>query len=405
MKRVHSPKSGYEHYLLAYALRQLGREVEAYQQIIHAIKSEPTNPTYVGEWFNHRASFAQVEHLQEICDKTHNGMESANWFQPSISLFSKSNLDEVVLYQLVQERAAYHSAKDLNLNAWENQLKLDTSGNASLASIGDNGTLDNLIGHEGMRSPTIGSLFEYVNFLNNLNFFKKFPTHLVDLLSKDKLWSTDLGTLVDIAFVESSLTTNDSKKIIFEIGGGYGRLAEGLYQFSKQSISKYILIDSVPGSMASAYKYLTEYCSEWKVQLLEMNSQIDPDATVVICPSWNLSALESLTPDIVINIESIQEMSKEYESFWIDWIDSMMDENTIIYWSNSRSYRNKGQWYIPRSWSLNLISETPRSWTDDHFSALFSIDKKVATSFSMKDLYSSWKVETLPDGSMPIKIV
>jgi hypothetical protein len=293
---------------------------------------------------------------------------------PSIYSFSGTALGKEVVALLVNERELYLSQIDLDLNAWEHQLNLDVSGDSSEFSISNNGTLDNLIGYEGMRSPTLGKIVEYMKFLNNLDFFDNHPTALADKLSQGELWSTDFGTLLDLAFIESSLTSSNEKKVVFEVGGGYGRLAEGLYQFRKESIERYVLIDSIPGSLAAANMYLSKHCPEWKIQLLKRGDELDPASKVVICPSWNLGALNELSPNIVINIESIQEVSKAYERFWMNWINSKMSEKTVVYWSNSRSYKNKGDWYIPESWVLNLISETPRSWSNDHLTALFSLD-------------------------------
>ncbi len=141
--------------------------------------------------------------------------QTNKWFHPNIYSFSVLQLDKEIITLLVNERELYLSEIDLNLNAWEHQLNLDVSGDSSATSISSNGTLDNLIGHEGMRSPTLGKVIEYFKFLNNLNFFDKHQTLLADKLSRDKLWSTDLGTLVDLALIESSLTSGNEKKVVF----------------------------------------------------------------------------------------------------------------------------------------------------------------------------------------------
>jgi hypothetical protein len=328
------------------------------------------------------------------------------WFHPSVYSFSGMQLDKEIVTLLVNERGLYLSEIDLNLNAWEHQLNLDISGDSSATSIGSSGTLDNLIGHEGMRSPTLGKVIEYFKFLNNLNFFDKHQTLLVDKLSRDELWSTDLGTLVDLAFIESSLTSSNEKKVVFEVGGGYGRLAEGVHQFRKDTIEKYVLVDSIPGSLAAAHMYLSRNCPDWKIQLLKKGEKLDPDSRVVICPSWNLDALDELLPNIFINIESIQEMSKEYEQFWVNWINSKMRNETAVYWSNSRSYKNKGDWYIPESWVLNSISETPRSWSSDHLTAIFSLGQSlISSNISLKQLFATWKIDTFSAEEISMKIL
>lgn len=395
LNRIKSPSTGKEHYLVAYALRKLGNGKGAYDHILTALRLDPTNAIFITELLNLRACYVPFEHLAHLCGQVKGQSETETWFHPSIYSFSGMALDKEVVALLVNERELYLSEIDLDLNAWEHQLHLDASGDSSESSISNSGTLDNLIGYEGMRSPTLGKIVEYIKFLNNLDFFDNHPTALAEKLSKGELLTTDFGTLLDLAFIESSLTSSNEQKVVFEVGGGYGRLAEGVYQFCMESIERYVLIDSIPGSLAAAHMYLSKHCPKWKIQLLNKGDELDPESTVVICPSWNLGALNGLSPNVVINIESIQEMSKAYERFWVNWINSKMSKDTVVYWSNSRSYKNKGDWYIPELWVLNLISETPRSWSNDHLTALFSLDTSSSNvNFSLKQLFATWKIDT-----------
>jgi hypothetical protein len=405
VRRINSPSNGYEHYYLAIAFRKLGYGRDAYAHSVLALRYDPANPSFQTELLNQRACYVPIEELEDLFGHLKSYSKKNLWFNPNVYSFSNKELNQEVVALLVRERQLYLSDIDLNLNAWEHQLNLDISGISSATSISSNGTLDNLIGYEGMRSPTLGKLVEYIQFLNNLNFFDNHPTILIDKLSKDEIWNTDLGTLVDLALIESSLTSGDKKKIIFEIGGGYGRLAEGVYQFCKESIGQYVLIDAIPGSLAAAHEYLSKHCPDWKIQLLKNGDPLDSESRVVICPSWNIAALDALSPDVVINIESIQEMSKAYERFWVDWVNSKINSNSVVYWSNSRSYKNKGDWYLPESWVLNLISETPRSWSSDHFTALFSLDQTSIENIGLKQLYATWKISTFTAEQLFAKIL
>lgn len=74
------------------------------------------------------------------------------------------------------------------------------------------------------------------------------------------LLEADLGTILDLNIIYShSALAAGHPAVILEIGGGYGRLAEAALNVFDGSI-KYVLADSVPGSLLYARDYLRRAC-------------------------------------------------------------------------------------------------------------------------------------------------
>jgi SAM-dependent methyltransferase len=197
------------------------------------------------------------------------------------------------------------------------------------------------------------------------------------------LITSDLGSITDLNLLYSfSPRPQQEKTLILEIGAGYGRLAEAAFNIFNDSI-RYVLVDSVPGSLYYAKRYLEAACPKIRIGSYYYGDAFDIDKfECYVVPSWHFSALNTLKYDICINIESFQEMPQEHVDYYLRLFDDVTRDGATIYISNAHDYLFKGDWNFPKNWRKLLCSNTPRSWTRDHPTEVF---EKSVGDFSVQN--------------------
>ena len=159
-----------------------------------------------------------------------------------------------------------------------------------------------------MQNATIGEVIKYFRWINEIlpNYWDW--QRALDFAEHIKL--TDLGSMMDASLILSQTTLfglGENRRIrILEIGGGYGRLAEALLANFADNIEQYDLVDAIPVSLDSARTYLNKVAG--KASTFPIND-------ISIIPSWEFFP-ENRVYDLVINIESFQEMEIEYIQYW-----------------------------------------------------------------------------------------
>lgn len=223
--------------------------------------------------------------------------------------------------------------------------------------------MDDLIGISGMRRPNIKEVKKYKLFLK-LNNFKFNSFRLYYSVFVKKILLTDLGTLVDFSIINSVL--NKSSPInVMEIGGGYGRLAYGLIK--NREISNYILVDPIPSSIALAADYLDKNELTFKI----ITTIDEPLHRINLLHPSDLKVVPDKSIDLVINIESFQEMTQDWVDAYIDIINMKTRSNSVFYHSNSFGYKNRFQLNLGAHWKLLTSINHPRHWTDSHRSEVY----------------------------------
>ena len=223
--------------------------------------------------------------------------------------------------------------------------------------------LDDLIGISGMRRPNIKEVREYISFLKLNNFqFNSFRLYYAVFVKKILL--TDLGTLVDFSIINSFLNKSNPIKVM-EIGGGYGRLAYGLIK--NREISNYILVDPIPSSIALAADYLDKNELTFKI----ITTIDEPLHRINLLHPSDLKVVPDNSIDLVINIESFQEMTQDWVDAYIDIINMKTRSNSVFYHSNSFGYKNIFQLNLGAHWKLLTSINHPRHWTDSHRSEVY----------------------------------
>jgi len=183
----------------------------------------------------------------------------------------------------------------------------------------------------------------------------------------------DLGSMIDLNFLHSYASFSTARRpVILEIGGGYGRLTEAAFNVLGRTL-RYVLVDSVPGSLLYAREYLRRACPQ-----IQLGTYYDGDPFELdrydcyIIPSWHFEKLNNGQKyDICINIESFQEMSQEQVDIYLRWFSDIANDGALIYLSNAHDYKFNGEWNYPITWRRMLCARIPRAWTSDHRTEVF----------------------------------
>jgi hypothetical protein len=207
----------------------------------------------------------------------------------------------------------------------------------------------------------------YGRLLNQFDPLQLWTTNVSDESVAATLMNSDLGTILDLNLLYSFAPPGDVEPTrILEVGGGYGRLAEGAFNVFGDTI-RYVLVDSVPGSLCYASEYLRRACPSVKVGSYYHGDAFDLEQFhCYVVPSWHFERLNNFSYDISVNIESFQEMSQTHVDHYLRLFNNVARQNGLIYVSNARDYVFKGHWNYPENWQNVLFTNTPRSWTDDH---------------------------------------
>jgi SAM-dependent methyltransferase len=185
---------------------------------------------------------------------------------------------------------------------------------------------------------------------------------------------TDLGSLMDVSLIKSfnrTIKRQGERLRIFEVGGGYGRLAEALLSMCEEKIH-YVLVDAVPGSLMYAYLYMKQQFPHLKVGSFYNGDSYSQDFDCYVMPAWQTPSLGNHSFDITINVESLQEMEQQHVDYYLSLFERLTIEGGLIYLSNARDYVFRGHWNLPKGWQPLLMCNTPRSWTADHPTMIFS---------------------------------
>lgn len=112
--------------------------------------------------------------------------------------------------------------------------------------------------------------------------------------------------------------------VVCEIGGGYGGPARLWLTNPIHRPSKYIIVD-LPESLFFSELYLAKHFGADQVFYVGDHSAATAErlarTAVVLCPNAYIEMLAPVPIDLVINTNSLQEMSEPYVDFFMDWLD------------------------------------------------------------------------------------
>lgn len=256
------------------------------------------------------------------------------------------------------------------IGKWHAELDNDTTGyteelfdrNYSQLKM----MLDPWIGVTGMKFIDDLAVTKYEGFLSSIDQLGLLPDDILSYGQSNGWRETDLGTVMDVNLIRTFSDQRQVSKIaVCEVGGGYGRLAEVMMSGLWDSMH-YVLVDAVPGSLMYAYLYLKTQLPHLHVGAYFNGDPYNEDYDCYIMPAWHAHLLGSLSFDICVNIESMQEMEQHHVNYYLKLFDRLTIVEGQIYLSNARDYVFKGKWEIPNHWETLFLNNTPRSWTADH---------------------------------------
>lgn len=216
------------------------------------------------------------------------------------------------------------------------------------------------------------TLMRYAQYIIPHDPLRLWPANVVDTDLLARYTIADLGSIVDMNIICSySSLASRPRNLILEIGGGYGRLAEAMLNVFGGTI-KYVLVDSVPGSLLYARDYLRRACPGSRIGFYYDGDPFDVEKfDCYIVPSWRFRAANNAAYDIAINVESFQEMGQEQVDTYLGWFEEFTGDASLIYISNAHDYRFRGRWNYPPTWQRLLCTRIPRAWTPDHRTEVF----------------------------------
>lgn len=126
-----------------------------------------------------------------------------------------------------------------------------------------------------------------------------------------------LGVFCDIK--ESRLIHDDERKVVMEIGGGYGGLAR--VHLTQAPSSSYIISDLEETQFFSAI-YLANHFGEDRIHLMNspLSEKILRPGHVYIVPQSRMDFLEHVSFDYAISQQSLQEMTASQVQFYLGWL-------------------------------------------------------------------------------------
>lgn len=228
--------------------------------------------------------------------------------------------------------------------------------------------LDPWIGSVGMQPIGIEAVKKYEKFLRPIDVEDLLPKDIYSHLSGSNWREADLGTILDFNLISifGDLKARVKQRLnVVEVGGGYGRLAE-MFLNKLQGRMHYVLIDAVPGSLMYSFLYLRSQFPELTIGSYYAGDQYSKKYDCYITSSWRTDILESEDFDLLVNIESMQEMRQDQVDFYLCLFEKLGREKSLIYLSNARDYIFKGDFHIPYNWQTLYLNNTPRSWSADH---------------------------------------
>ena len=195
----------------------------------------------------------------------------------------------------------------------------------------------------------------------------------------DKFHFLDISSKIQKNLISNSLNLlNDKKKFnILEIGGGFGSLAERM--FEEERINSYTIVD-IPSTLLIAYYYLCSKFGTNTVEILHTSDSIESkfntkSKKIYLIPSCFFDKVKNYQDfDLLCNFASFSEMSFETIKYYLDNLPSQIK---IIISSNSN---------IPSK--IDIYEEV----INDEF----PIPKNFVLSFSTVQIpfHSNWRYKT-----------
>ncbi|HLJ04669.1 MAG TPA: putative sugar O-methyltransferase, partial [Acetobacteraceae bacterium] len=141
-------------------------------------------------------------------------------------------------------------------------------------------------------------------------------------------------------------------KTVLELGGGHGGPARQWLTNPISPAGSYIIVD-IPESLFFAEVFLRATFGSNAVHYVPSEQPLDAAVLeqyrVLLCPVDRLAAVENLPVDLIVNTGSLQEMSEEWVSYYMAWLDR---QNACYFYSLNYAAQ-----------PLNFLAESINLWS------------------------------------------
>jgi putative sugar O-methyltransferase len=262
-------------------------------------------------------------------------------------------------HNVIKDLSIYLEEIDYELNdfgGWASEIEAERSQTQNRNSVQ---IIDDLIGIRGMSRPATDEINKYLSFFLNDRRFKFDLKDVIKSIDGPAFKLADLHSVFDVIVINDLLKAVD-KPTVLEIGGGYGRLVEA-YSLNGVGEFAWNLIDVVPSSLQLSYDYLKK--SGLDVSFVRDESEF---SKINIFQLPYLERIPDKSIDLVINIESFQEMTQKWVDYWITIINKKTNKGSYFYHCNSFTYKNNFILNLGSNWICIESINSPRHWTDSH---------------------------------------
>jgi hypothetical protein len=124
--------------------------------------------------------------------------------------------------------------------------------------------------------------------------------------------------------------------------------------------------------------YLRQACASARIGSYYDGDAFDLDRfDCYVIPAWHFTALNAYRYDALVSINSLQEMAQHHVDWYLSLMDGAAADGAICYFNNAHDYLFKGAWRYPPHWRKLLCASSPRSWSANHPTEVFTVDRGV----------------------------
>jgi putative sugar O-methyltransferase len=231
-------------------------------------------------------------------------------------------------------------------------------------------------------------LYAYVKAHDKFGIFEKLDEPLIGnpifIEKNNKRISQDISnSYMEYQYIRTTLGTNFEKvRVVAEIGGGYGRLSYLFHLLHKNDGVKIVLID-LPPALFVAQWYLKNAFPEAKVMdyqnfsdFSEVKETFEKSSICFLLPH-QIELLPEGTLDLLINVSSLQEMSRKQINHYYELVDKVCRyfyTKQWIMWENSEDKLTVPAIVYPTKPDWEIVGARINPIHTSFFEAMFKVD-------------------------------
>lgn len=190
------------------------------------------------------------------------------------------------------------------------------------------------------------------------------------------------NSYMEYSYIRHSLGNSFSSiKTIAEVGGGYGRLSYLFHLFHQSDGVKIVLVD-LPPALLVAQWYLRKVFPDAKIMdyrnfsSFSETEQLFRESSICFLLPHQLEMLPEGTLDLLINVSSLQEMSREQINHYYELVDKktrFFYTKQWVWWENSEDKMSVPAVIYPTRPDWHLVNARLNPVHTEFFEAIFQV--------------------------------